>query len=83
MQLQAEAAEENYTNSVSKLEETRVLDEMDRQKMVNVAVIEKPMVPIKPIKPRKKLNLLIGIILGVTCSFTYALVGNYLFNRKL
>ncbi len=83
LQLQAEAAEENYTNSVSKLEETRVLDEMDRQKMVNVAVIEKPMVPIKPIKPRKKLNLLIGIILGVTCSFTYALVGNYLFNRKL
>ncbi len=82
LELEVEAAEENYTNFVSKLEETRILDEMDRQKMVNVAVIEKPMVPIKPIKPRKKLNLLIGIILGVTSSFTYALVADYFVSRK-
>ncbi|MEA3468016.1 MAG: GumC family protein [Thermodesulfobacteriota bacterium] len=82
LELEVEAAEENYTNFSSKLEETRILDEMDRQKMVNVSVIEKPMVPIKPIKPRKKLNLLIGIILGITSSFTYALVADYYFSQK-
>jgi uncharacterized protein involved in exopolysaccharide biosynthesis len=82
LQLEVEAAEEHYTNFVSKLEETRILDEMDRQKMVNVAVIEKPMVPIKPIKPRKKLNLLIGIILAVTCCLTYALIADHFFSRK-
>ncbi len=82
LELEVEAAEENYTNFVSKLEASRILDEMDRLKMINVAVIEKPMVPIKPIKPRKKLNLLIGIILGITSSFTYALVADYFFSRK-
>lgn len=82
LEREAETAEDNYTNFVSKLEETRILDEMDRQKMANVAVIEKPRIPVKPIKPRKKLNLLIGLILAVTSGLTYALVADYIFIEK-
>ncbi len=38
---------------------------MDKQKIANVRVIE-PAVPImKPVKPKKKLNVLIGGFLGI------------------
>ncbi|NPA95767.1 MAG: hypothetical protein GXO58_10125, partial [Thermodesulfobacteria bacterium] len=77
-----EVNEESYKNFVKRLEETRILDAMDNQKMVSVAIIEKPMKPIKPAKPNKTINLLVGFILGAALSFCYALFHDYFINNK-
>ncbi len=82
LQTQVDAAEDTYKNFVSKLEDSRIQDAMDRQKMVNVVVIENPMVPVKPIKPNKKINILVGVILGAACSLFYALISEYVLVRK-
>ncbi len=73
-----EINEKSYKNFVDKLEETRILEAMDNQKLVSVAVIEKPMKPVKPAKPNKALNIMVGIILGAAFSFFYALFHDYL-----
>ncbi len=74
LQLQVEQNRESYKTFLGKLEDSRIQDALDREKMVNVVVIEKPMIPAKPVRPRKKLNLLVGIILGLACGLLYALV---------
>jgi uncharacterized protein involved in exopolysaccharide biosynthesis len=56
--------EKNYKTYLNKSEEARISDDMDRRKMANIAVIQKAIVPAKPIKPRKGLNIALGIILG-------------------
>ncbi len=57
--------EANYTLYLTKFEEAKISESMDKQKIANVRVIE-PAVPImKPVKPRKGLNLLIGGFLGL------------------
>lgn len=83
LSIQVDSIAETYTNIVTRLEDSRVREAMDRQKMVNVVVIEKPMVPVKPIKPRKKLNILVGLILGAACSLSYGLLIENVKGRKI
>jgi len=79
---QVETAEKTRSSFFSKYEQSRIQDAMDSQNMVNVVVIEKPIVPTRPIKPRKKLRVLIGMILGAACSLFYALSAEYMLARK-
>ncbi len=67
MELERELAinDGNYRLYLTKFEEAKISENMDKQKIANVRVIE-PAVPImKPIKPRKRLNVLIGGFLGL------------------
>ncbi len=77
LQRQVDSSERNYKTFQDKLDNTRVEDAMDQQKMVNVVVVEQPMVPVKPARPVKRLNLFIGLILGLTCSVAYAFLAEY------
>lgn len=77
LSLLVETTGENYKNFVVKLEENRIQETMDNQKLINIVVVQEPMVPIKPIKPRKKLNIIIGIILGIAAALVYALFFGY------
>ncbi|NIO20550.1 MAG: hypothetical protein GTN76_07380 [Candidatus Aenigmarchaeota archaeon] len=57
--------ETNYKLYLTKFEEAKILETMDRKKIASVSVIE-PAVPImKPVKPRKRLNVMIGGFLGL------------------
>ena len=57
--------EANYRLYLTKFEEAKISESMDKQKIANVTVIE-PAVPIiRPIKPKKRLNVMIGGFLGV------------------
>jgi uncharacterized protein involved in exopolysaccharide biosynthesis len=71
-----------YWEFFNKLELSRVEEAMDREQMVNIVVIEKPSVPLRPFKPRKKVSLLIGLVLSTACSLFFCLVSEYLGNRK-
>ena len=59
--------ERNYQIALKKLEEARVFDDMDRQKMTSVSLIQPATVPLEPSKPSKKLPvfLLMGAALGL------------------
>ena len=56
--------ERNYKAYLEKLEEARISEDLNRQKMANISVIQLATVPPKPIKPKKALNIALGIILG-------------------
>ncbi|KPJ79473.1 MAG: hypothetical protein AMS19_11165 [Gemmatimonas sp. SG8_23] len=59
-----EAIAENYRTYSLKLEEARISDEMDRQKIANIRVIQEPVVPLRPILPRRGANLAVGFVAG-------------------
>lgn len=77
LQRAVDSSERNYRTFQDKLDSTRVEDAMDREKMVNVVVVEQPMVPVKPARPVKRLNLFVGMILGLTCGVAYAFLAEF------
>jgi len=70
---QREAAAQSYQLYSKKLEEFRASEEMDRQKIANISVIQSASVPLSPISPDKKLNLLVGLLLGIVIGYGWAL----------
>ncbi len=70
--------EKNYKTYLNKSEEARISDDMDRRKMANIAVIQKAIVPAKPIKPRKGLNIALGIILGAMSGLGFAFFSEHI-----
>ena len=64
LERQVAIEEANYKLYLTKFEEAKISESMDKLKIANVSVIE-PAVPImEPVKPKKKLNVLIGGFLG-------------------
>ncbi len=63
----AKAAETNYLLYLQKREEARISDALDSTQLVNVAVQEKPQVPIYPAQS-PWLFLMVGAMLAVTAS---------------
>lgn len=56
--------EDNYQLYVRKMEEGRISEAMDIQKMVSISVVEPASPPFKPEKPRKALNIALSFLLG-------------------
>ena len=74
----AKTAEENYLLYLRKQEEARISDELDRRRIVNVAIAEAATVPALPSSPRWELNLLLGLALAVLVSLGLAFVVDYM-----
>lgn len=70
--------EMNYKTYREKKEEARISDEMNRQKLANISVIQAAVVPSKPVKPRKALNILLSIILGAVSGLGFAFFSEYM-----
>jgi uncharacterized protein involved in exopolysaccharide biosynthesis len=66
----------------NKLVESRAQDVLDREERVSVIVIDKARVPLKPIKPRKRIRILVGLILAMASCFFYALFREYILVRE-
>ena len=79
-ELQRELArsENNYQTYITKLEETRLVDEMDRQKIANIRVVQAATVPVEPVKPRKRLYIALGVLFGA-----FAAVGLVFFSEYI
>ncbi len=74
---EASTNEKNYRTYVDKVEEARISDDMNLQKMANVSVIQAAAVPAKPVKPKKTLNILLGIVLGAVSGLGFAFFSEY------
>jgi uncharacterized protein involved in exopolysaccharide biosynthesis len=73
-----DANEKNYMTYLERLEEAKIADEMNRQKMANVTIINPADIPVKPIKPKKTLNIIIGIIFGMISGIGLAFLREYM-----
>jgi uncharacterized protein involved in exopolysaccharide biosynthesis/protein involved in polysaccharide export with SLBB domain len=76
-----DTSERNFKNYVTKLEDARVEEELDLMRKVNIAVIQKATVPLWPIEPNKRFNLLVGIILGLGSGLALAIFSEYCIGR--
>jgi polysaccharide biosynthesis protein PslE len=74
----AEVDRQNYKLYQTKLEESRIFDAMDSEKIANVSLIEPARTPLKPTKPDIVLNLIIGLLLGALGGVGLACLREYL-----
>jgi uncharacterized protein involved in exopolysaccharide biosynthesis len=56
---------DNYRLYLTKSEESRISTAMDSEKIAGVSLLEPAHPPLKPVKPRVLLNLVLGLFLGI------------------
>lgn len=77
--------EENYHLYVKRMEEARITQAMDKEKIVNVSVAEAAMPGIKPIWPRPVMNMALALVFGIFGGIGIAFISEFLgrnFNRS-
>jgi uncharacterized protein involved in exopolysaccharide biosynthesis len=64
LQQEVDVDQQNHRLYLTKFEESRISDAMDTEKIASVSLIEPAQVPLKPVSPKKMLNLVLGLFLG-------------------
>jgi uncharacterized protein involved in exopolysaccharide biosynthesis len=72
-----EVNDRNYRTYVEKVEDARILEDLNRQKSANISVIQEAAVPARPVKPRKMLNIALGLILGALSGLGFAFASEF------
>ena len=72
------ANEKYYRTYEDRLEEARISEEMNRSKLANISVIQAAAVPVKPLRPKKGLNMLLSIFIGSFSGLGLAFVFEHL-----
>ncbi|MBW2149272.1 MAG: GumC family protein [Deltaproteobacteria bacterium] len=75
---EVESNQQIYDMLLKRLKETDL--SMDSMRFSNVQIVDRAEVPLKPIKPRKKLNLLLSLIFGLFSGIGLAFFVEYLDN---
>ena len=66
--------EKNFQIYGEKMEDARITDDMNKLKLANISVIQPATTPLEPIKPKKGLNILLGMLFGALSGIGYALI---------
>ena len=77
LQRQAESSKQMYDLLIKRFKETSLTEEM---KTGNIRIIDEAQVPIHPIKPRKKRNILMGVAVGLMLGVGLSFLLEYLDN---
>jgi uncharacterized protein involved in exopolysaccharide biosynthesis len=75
--------EKSYDLYLTKLEEARISDELDRAKVASIKVIQKATNPTGPVPSRKALNIAVGIVLGAALGLALALFSEYIIEQGI
>jgi uncharacterized protein involved in exopolysaccharide biosynthesis len=59
----------NYLLYAKKQEEARISEALDREKVANVSLVDPASVPISAVRPNRKLNLALGLVLALFVGF--------------
>jgi len=81
---QVKINEDNYQLYIKKMEEARISNAMDSQKIASISVVEPALAPLTPIKPKVLLNIILSLLLGGFASIGLAFSLEYFshtFNR--
>lgn len=73
-----DSARQNYQLYLTKLEESRISNAMDTEKISNVSVIEPARPPLKPVSPKVLLNIVLGVLFGTFGAIGLAFFMEYL-----
>ncbi len=68
-------SEELYSNMLAK---TKEMDLNTKDMLQNLVVVDKAFEPVNPVKPRKSLTLILGVIGGLGLGFALAFFANYM-----
>lgn len=64
----------NFQLYLAKLEESRISDAMDTERVANVSLIEAAKPPVKPVSPNIPLNIFLGILMGAAGAIGFAVL---------
>lgn len=78
LQLKVDSDQINYRMYLAKVEEAEVSERMDQLKMANLSIIQPASIPNKPVKPKKALNILLGLVVGLVGGITSAFLSAYM-----
>ena len=78
---QAESDRKNYDLYLAKLEESRISDAMDTEKISNISVIEPASMPLRPVSPKPFLNIMLSIVFGLFGGLALAFFSEYFSGR--
>jgi uncharacterized protein involved in exopolysaccharide biosynthesis len=68
----------DYRRYADKREEARIAEALERERVGNVRVVQRAVVPAEPVTPRKTLNIAVAIVLGAVCSLGVAFLSERL-----
>jgi len=68
--------QKNYETYLSKAEEARISEYMDRMKLANISVIQEAVPPAEPVEPKKSQYMLRGIIFALAASLGFAFLSD-------
>jgi uncharacterized protein involved in exopolysaccharide biosynthesis len=77
LERQKKINEDNYQLYLKKMEEARISNAMDSQKLANISVVEPALPPLKPVKPKILLNIILSILLGASAGVGLAFSSEY------
>jgi polysaccharide biosynthesis protein PslE len=72
--LQQQVDEENFRTYLQAVNDATVTDDLNRQRITNIAVIQSPTVATKPTRPRTKLMVPGAFLLGLAAAITVVLL---------
>ena len=80
LQVQREVGiqEGNYKKYFDKLEQARIDHALEMVKISNISVVQPATYPIKPVRPRKMLNIALGLFLGIIGGLGLAFMSEYM-----
>jgi uncharacterized protein involved in exopolysaccharide biosynthesis len=80
LQRDIDIANEEYQQYRGSLQRAKLSEELDVSRISNVSIIQPPSLSYVPVSPRKTLNLLMGLFLGVTGGLGLAFFREYFDN---
>jgi len=76
-QRQVAVQEATYKKSLERLEQARIDHALEMVKISNISIVQPPSYPVKPIRPRKALNMALGLFLGIIGGIGLAFASEY------
>ncbi len=65
LQREINVQEANYRKYSENLEQSRIEEALDREKISNISIVQKPTYQLGPVRPRKALNLALALFVGI------------------
>ena len=77
-QREKDIQEANYRKYYEKLEQARIDNALEIEKISNITVVQSATYPAKPVRPKKALNLALGLFLGIFGGLGLAFFSEYM-----
>lgn len=72
------ANEKYFRTYEDRVEEARISEDMNRSKLANISVIQPAAVPVKPVRPKKMLTMLLSLFIGTFSGMGLAFILEHL-----